>query len=83
MPGLRFDRLFALPCLLLLTLSPRAALAGTVADADKPLPNVETGGPLPEADSKRTTEKPAGFDPETRPIPLRGAVPAASERAGR
>ena len=50
MPGLRFYRLFALTCLILLPLSSRVALAGAVADADKPLPNVETGWPLPEAD---------------------------------
>jgi L,D-transpeptidase YcbB len=81
MPGLRFDRLFALTWLILLLLSPRVALAGAIADADKPLPNVETGGAPTEADSKRTTEKPAGSDAET-PVPLRGGVPAASERAG-
>jgi L,D-transpeptidase YcbB len=82
MPGFGLDRLFTLTCLILLLVTPRVAFADPIADADKPLPNVGTGGPLPEADWKRTTEKPAGSDPETMPIPLRGAVPAASERAG-
>src|SRR5215472_6797408 len=78
----RFDGLFTLRCLILFLVSSCVALADPIAEADKPLPNVETGGPLPEADSKRTTEKPSGSDPQTRPIPLRGAVPTASDRAG-
>ena len=82
MPGLCFDRLFILTCLILLLVSPRAALADPIADPNKPLPNMETGGPPAEADSKPTTENPAGSDPETTPVPLRGAVPAASEMAG-
>jgi L,D-transpeptidase YcbB len=81
MSGLRFDRFFASTFLILLLLGSRSALADAIADADKPPPNVAIDGP-PEAGSMRTTEKPAGSDPETRPIPLRGAVPAASERAG-
>ena len=82
MPRLRFDRLFALTCLILLLASPRAALADPIADADKPLPNVETANPPAEADSKPTTEKPAGLDPETTLVLLRGAMPAASETTG-
>src|SRR6516164_904709 len=82
MPGLRFDRLFTLTCLILLLVSPSAALADPIADADKPLPNMATGNPPAEADSKPTTGKPAGFDPETPPVPLRGGMPAASDTAG-
>ena len=82
MPGLRFDRLFTLTCLILLLVSPSAALADPIADADKPLPNMATGNPPWEADSKPTTGKPAGFDPETAPVPLRGGMPAASDTAG-
>jgi L,D-transpeptidase YcbB len=82
MPGLRFDRLFTLGSLIFLLVSPCAALADPIADADKPLPNVETGNPPAEAHSKPTTEQPAGSDPQTTPVPLRGAVPAASDTAG-
>src|SRR5215469_11446230 len=81
MPGLRFDRLFTLTCLILLLVSPSAALADPIADADKPLPNMATGNLPAEADSK-STGKPAGFDPEAAPVPLRGAMPAASDTAG-
>ena len=82
MPRLRFDRLFTLTCLILLLVSPSAMLADPIADADKPRPNMATGNPPSEADSKPTTGKPAGFDPETVPVPLRGAMPAASDTAG-
>ena len=82
MPSLRFDRLVTWTCLILLLISSRAALADPIADADKPLPNVETGNPPAEVHSMPTPEKSAGSDPETTPVPLRGSVPAASETAG-
>jgi hypothetical protein len=63
MPGLRFDQLFSLTCLILLLVSPCAALADPIAAR----PNVEIGGPPPEADSKQKTEKPAGSDPKPPP----------------
>jgi murein L,D-transpeptidase YcbB/YkuD len=47
MPRLRLDRLIASTPLVLLLLTPRAALAdptGAIVDADKPAPNVETVG---------------------------------------
>src|SRR5262249_21062921 len=68
--------------LILLLVSTCAAFADPVADAEKPLSNVETGRPPPDAGSRLTTEKPAGSDPETTPLPLRGAVPAVSESGG-
>jgi murein L,D-transpeptidase YcbB/YkuD len=52
MPRLRLDRLIALTPLVLLLLTPRAALAdptGAIVDADKPAPNVETVGSPPSA----------------------------------
>ena len=82
MPGYRLDRLFTWTWLILLLVSTCAAFADPVADADKPLSNVETGGPPPDAGLRLTTEKPAGSDPETTPLPLRGAVPAVSESGG-
>src|SRR5262249_62423053 len=80
--GFRFVRLFPLLCLFFPLFTPSPALADPIADTDKPLPNMATGNPPAEADSKPTTGKPAGFDPETAPVPLRGAMPAASDTAG-
>ena len=54
MPRLHLDRLFALTPLVLLLLTPRAALAdstGASVDADKPPPNVETVGSPASASS--------------------------------
>src|SRR5215831_1023469 len=48
LPGLRLDRLVALTLLVLLLLTPRAALAdpiGAIAATDKPVPKAETVGP--------------------------------------
>jgi hypothetical protein len=73
---------FTLTCLILLLVSPRAALADPIADFDKSLPNVETGNPPPEANSRPATEQPAGSDPEATPVLLRGVLPAASDTAG-
>src|SRR5207248_3787682 len=82
MPELRFDRLFTLSALIFLLARPRAARADPSAEADKPRSNLETGNPPAEADTKPATEQPAGSDRETTLVPLRGAVPAASDTAG-
>ena len=82
MPGVRSDRFSILTCLILLLVSPRAVPADPIADPDKPLPKVETGATPLQAQSSRTTEKPTGSDPETTPVPLRGAVPATTEETG-
>ena len=75
MPRLRLERLIALTPLVLLLLTPRAALAdptGAIVDADKPAPNVETVG-SPANASERVAEGMA-----TPPTPNAGQPTAAS-----
>ena len=82
MPGLRLDRLIALTGFMLLLLSPRVALTGAVADANKLVPSAETVGAPTEADSQRATEKSVGSKAETTPIPSTMATPGANDTAG-
>ncbi len=82
MPGLRLDRLIALTGFILLLLSPRVALTGAVADANKLVPSAETVGAPTEADSQRATEKSVGSKAETTPIPSTMATPGANDTAG-
>ena len=82
MPGLRLDRLIALTGFMLLLLSPRVALTGAVADANKLVPSAETVGAPTEADSQRATEKSVGAKAETKPIPSRMATPSENDTAG-
>jgi hypothetical protein len=74
MPGLRLDRVIALTSLVLLLLTPRAALAEPTGaiDTDKAVPNLETVGPPANA-SERAAEGMA-----TPPTPNAGQPTAAS-----
>ena len=82
MPRLRFDRLFALTCLILLLASP--VLCSPI-QLPMPISRCRTWRLRThrrKLNSKPTTEKPAGLDPETTLVLLRGAMPAASETTG-
>src|SRR6516165_10630458 len=71
MPGLRFDRLFTLTCLILLLVSPSAALADPIADADRPLPNMATGNlPAGESTGRNRTVEADGLTPALVPGPV-------------
>jgi L,D-transpeptidase YcbB len=70
MPRLRLDRLFALTPLILLLLTPRAALAdstGASVDADKPPPNVETVGSPASASSDAPGQAPTAIVAPDKP----------------
>ena len=58
----------------------RKGPTSAVVDPNKPVPNMETVGPPADTVSGRAIEKPAGFDGETGPIPLKKVAPAANDQ---